>query len=223
MLLVDDEAMVRSGLAMVLGAEPDIEVVGEAVDGAQAVELAARLHPEVVVMDLRMPGTDGVEATRLLTSDAFLDTVPTVAAVLVLTTFGEDASVRAALRAGASGFVLKTSAPRLLGEAVRALARGDGWLDPAVTRRLLADFAGRAEPSGATPEHLAQLTRREREVLTAVAHGLGNAEIARHFMLSEATVKTHVHRILVKLGVTDRAQAVAAAFRSGLVQPGDRW
>ena len=167
-----------------------------------------------------MPGTDGVVATRALTSDAFLDTVRTVPAVLVLTTFDDDA-VRAVLRAGASGFVLKSSAPRLLAEAARALARGDGRLDPGVTRRLLTDFAARPEPSRPAPEQLRQLTRREREVLVAVAHGLSNAEIARHLVLSEATVKTHVHQILLKLGVGDRAQAVVAAFRSGLVAPGD--
>ncbi|WP_272026675.1 response regulator [Kocuria rosea] len=222
-LLVDDEAMVRSGLAMLLTAEPDLVVVGEAADGAEAVEETARLQPDVVVMDVRMPGTDGVAATRVLTSDAFLDRVPNVPAVLVLTTFDEDAAVHAALRAGASGFILKSSAPKVLADAVRSLARGGGWLDPDVTRRLLAEFGRRPDPSAPPPERLQQLTRREREVLVAVAHGLTNAEIARRLFLSEATVKTHVHRIFLKLGVSERAQAVTAAFKSGLVKPTDRF
>ncbi|MFF0905526.1 UNVERIFIED_CONTAM: response regulator transcription factor [Kocuria sp. CPCC 205316] len=222
-LLVDDEAMVRSGLAMLLTAEPDLTVVGEATDGAAAVEETARLQPDVVVMDVRMPGTDGVAATRVLTSDAFLDRVPNVAAVLMLTTFDEDAAVHAALRAGASGFILKSSAPKVLADAVRSLARGGGWLDPDVTRRLLTEFSRHPDPSVPPPEQLQQLTRREREVLVAVAHGLTNTEIARRLFLSEATVKTHVHRIFLKLGVSERAQAVTAAFKSGLVKPTDRF
>ncbi|GAB2602194.1 response regulator [Kocuria arenosa] len=222
-LLVDDEAMVRSGLAMLLTAEPDLVVVGEAADGAAAVEETVRLQPDVVVMDVRMPGTDGVAATRVLTSDAFLDRVPNVAAVLMLTTFDEDAAVHAALRAGASGFILKSSAPKVLADAVRSLARGGGWLDPDVTRRLLTEFGRQTDPSAPPPEQLQQLTRREREVLVAVAHGLTNAEIARRLFLSEATVKTHVHRIFLKLGVSERAQAVTAAFKSGLVKPTDRF
>ncbi|KUG61675.1 MULTISPECIES: response regulator [Kocuria] len=220
-LLVDDEAMVRSGLAMLLTAEPDLIVVGEAADGAAAVEETARLQPDVVVMDVRMPGTDGVAATRVLTSDAFLDRVPNVATVLMLTTFDEDAAVHAALRAGASGFILKSSAPKVLADAVRSLARGGGWLDPDVTRRLLTEFSRHPDPAVPPPEQLQQLTRREREVLVAVAHGLTNTEIARRLFLSEATVKTHVHRIFLKLGVSERAQAVTAAFKSGLVKPTD--
>lgn len=222
-LLVDDEAMVRSGLAMLLTAEPDLVVVGEAADGAAAVEETARLQPDVVVMDVRMPGTDGVAATRVLTSDAFLDRVPNVVTVLMLTTFDEDAAVHAALRAGASGFILKSSAPKVLADAVRSLAHGGGWLDPDVTRRLLSEFSRYPDPSAPAPEQLQQLTRREREVLVAVAHGLTNTEIARRLFLSEATVKTHVHRIFLKLGVSERAQAVTAAFQSGLVKPTDRF
>ncbi|MFF0990868.1 response regulator [Kocuria nitroreducens] len=222
-LVVDDEAMVRSGLAMLLTAEPDLVVVGEAADGAAAVEETARLQPDVVVMDVRMPGTDGVAATRVLTSDTFLDRVPNVVTVLMLTTFNEDAAVHAALRAGASGFILKSSAPKVLADAVRSLARGGGWLDPDVTRRLLTEFGRHPDPSAPPPEQLEQLTRREREVLVAVAHGLTNAEIARRLFLSEATVKTHVHRIFLKLGVSERAQAVTAAFKSGLVKPTDRF
>ncbi|MFI7581142.1 response regulator [Kocuria kalidii] len=221
-LLVDDEEMVRSGLVMLMESEPGVVVAGEASDGESAIEAATRLHPDVVVMDIRMPGMDGVAATRILTSDQFLDTVPNVLTVLVLTTFDEDSAVHAALRAGASGFILKSSAPKVLGEAVRALAHGSGWLDPSVTRALLSEFAHRTDPSVPAPERLQQLTRREREVLVAVAHGLTNAEISRHLFVSDATVKTHVHRIFLKLGISDRAQAVTAAFQSGLVKPGDR-
>lgn len=221
MLLADDEALVRGGLAMLLEAEPGITVSGEAADGTEAVQLAAQLQPDVVVMDIRMPRMDGVEATRRLTSDRFLDRVENVPSVLVLTTFGDDDAVRTALRSGASGFLLKSSAPKGLGDAVRALAAGDGWLDPAVTRGLLADFAGKpaTKPPGAA--ELAQLTNRERDVLTVAAHGLSNAQIAAHLFLSEATVKTHMHRIFLKLGLTDRAQAVAAAYKSGLVRSDD--
>ena len=221
-LLADDEALVRGGLAMLLEAEPDITVAGEAKDGAEAVELAARIQPDVVVMDIRMPRMDGVEATLQLSSDAFLDKVETVPAVLVLTTFGDDEAVRTALRSGASGFILKSSAPGVLSDAIRALAAGGGWLDPAVTRGLLADFARRPDVRAPGPAELAQLTKRERDVLTVAAHGLSNAEIAAHLFLSEATVKTHMHRIFLKLGITDRAQAVAAAYKSGLVRSEDR-
>lgn len=222
-LLADDEELVRSGLAMLLDSEPDINVVGEVADGDGAVDATARLNPDVVVMDIRMPRRDGVAATRILTSDAFLDTTPHVAAVLILTTFGDDIAVRAALQAGASGFILKGSAPRALGDAVRSLAAGGGWLDPNVTRALLAEFAHRTDPHVPAHEQLNSLTRREREVLVTIAHGLTNSQIATHFFLSEATVKTHVHRIFLKLGITDRAQAVTAAFQSGLVKPADRF
>ncbi|WP_336711399.1 response regulator transcription factor [Arthrobacter sp. USHLN218] len=221
-LLADDEALVRGGLAMLLEAEQGITVAGEAADGAEAVEQAVRIQPDVVVMDIRMPGTDGVEATRQLSSDAFLDKVDTVPAVLVLTTFGDDEAVRTALRSGASGFILKSSAPRALGDAVRALAAGGGWLDPAITRGLLADFVRRPDRRDPGSVEMAQLTKRERDVLTVAAHGLSNAEIATHLFLSEATVKTHMHRIFLKLGITDRAQAVAAAYKSGLVRSEDR-
>lgn len=221
-LLADDEALVRGGLAMLLEAEQGITVAGEAADGAQAVAQALRIQPDVVVMDIRMPGTDGVEATRQLSSDGFLDKVDTVPAVLVLTTFGDDEAVRTALRSGASGFILKSSAPRALGDAVRALAAGGGWLDPAITRGLLADFVRRPDRRDPGSAEMAQLTKRERDVLTVAAHGLSNAEIATHLFLSEATVKTHMHRIFLKLGITDRAQAVAAAYKSGLVRSEDR-
>jgi DNA-binding NarL/FixJ family response regulator len=221
-LLADDEPIVRAGLAMLLEAEDDLAVVGQAGDGAEAVDLAASLRPDVIVMDVRMPGVDGVEAVRRLVADAFIDEVGQTVTVLILTTFHEDAAVYDALRAGASGFILKSAAPGSLVAAVRALAQGHAWLDPAVARRLLNDFAARPSPALPTPEQLAGLTRREREVLELMAHGLTNHDIAEHLVMSEATVRTHVGRTLVKLGVHDRAQAVAAAYQSGLVRAGQQ-
>ncbi len=221
-VLVDDEALVRAGLALLLESEPDMVVVGEAGDGRAGVELVAGLQPDVVVMDVRMPVMDGVEATRILASEEFNAGRREAIPVLILTTFNEDDAVHAALRAGASGFILKNSAPRILASAIRALAEGAGWLDPNVTRKLLEEFASRPEPFLPTPAELAQLTRREREVLAAIARGMNNAEVAGTLFLSEATVKTHVHRILMKLGVADRAQAVAVAYRLGLVKPDGR-
>lgn len=221
-VLVDDEALIRAGLALLLESESDIVVVGEADDGRAGVEMLAGLRPDVVVMDVRMPVMDGVTATRIITSEEFnaggRDAIP----VLILSTFNEDEAVHAALRAGASGFILKNSAPRILASAIRALARGAGWLDPNVTHKLLEEFSNRPEPLIPTPAELEVLTPREREVLAAIARGMNNAEVARRLFLSEATVKTHVHRILMKLGVADRAQAVAAAYRSGLVRPDGR-
>ncbi|MFD6433729.1 response regulator [Streptomyces venezuelae] len=215
-LIADDQAMVRSALAMLLTGEDGIEVVGEAADGAEAVARVAELRPTVVVMDVRMPGTDGVEATRQITADTF----PGEARVLVLTTYNVSEAVYQALRAGASGFLLKDAAPGELVSAVRALAEGDGWLDPAVIADMLAEFAARPERIRPAPAELAALTGREREVLVLVAHGFSNAEIAAHLFIGEATVKTHMGRILLKLGVRDRAQAVAAAYQCGLVTPG---
>jgi DNA-binding NarL/FixJ family response regulator len=218
-LLADDEPLVRAGLAMLIDAEDGLAVVGEAGDGLHAADLAVRLRPDVVVMDIRMPGLDGVQATRRLFSGECGTGVSS--AVLVLTTFNDDQAVYDALRAGASGFLLKSAAPRCLGDAIRAVAAGDAWLDPAVARKLLADFVARPWPAVPTAAQLDGLTIREREVLVLVAHGMSNAAIAAHLVISNATVKTHLARVLVKLGVHDRSQAVAAAYRCGLVRPHD--
>lgn len=217
-VLVDDEAMIRAGLRMLLDAEEGIDVVGEASDGRRGLELIGQLQPDVAVMDVRMPNMTGVEATRILTSDRGGDTLAKRPAILILTTFREDNAVREAVRAGAAGFILKNSAPAVLAAAIRALAEGQGWLDPSVTRELLQEIAAQRASALPTSDEVAQLTPREREVLAAIAHGATNAQIAQDLFLSEATVKTHVHRIFFKLGVTDRAKAVGVAFRSGLVR-----
>jgi DNA-binding NarL/FixJ family response regulator len=214
-LLADDQPLVRAGLALLLSAEPDIEVVAEAADGAEAVRLAGRLRPSVVVLDVRMPGMDGVAAARLISAAGF---VPEVR-VLVLTTFNLDEVVYGALRAGAAGLLLKDSAPAELGLAIRAIHAGGGWLTPTVTRALLAEFAARPAPAPTVPGELRRLTARERQVLTLVAHGLSNAEIAAELVIGEGTVKTHFGRVLAKLALRDRAQAVALAYRCGLVAP----
>ncbi|MFG3285582.1 response regulator [Streptomyces sp. NPDC048111] len=219
-LLADDQPMVRSGLGMILSSEPDIDVVGEAGDGAEAVELARALRPTLVLMDVRMPGTDGVAATRQITADAFPAEHGTVARVLILTTYHASAAVYEALRAGASGFLLKDAAGDELVRAVRAVAAGDAWLAPAVTAELLAEFASRPERRLPEPAELNVLTSREREVLGLVAHGFSNPEIADHLVIGEATVKTHFGRVLMKLALRDRAQAVATAYQCGLVAPG---
>jgi DNA-binding NarL/FixJ family response regulator len=215
-LLVDDEAMVRVGLRMVLTAEPDIEVVGEAVDGSTAEEQAVALTPDVVLMDIRMPRVDGIEGARRV-----LAAVPT-ARVVVLTTFGEDEYVEAALRAGVSGFLLKVSSPEDLIAAVRTVAGGGGLLDPAVTLRVIESFASAPPSRVARSERLDALTGRERDVATLVARGLSNAEIAAELYLGEATVKTHVSSALMKLGLRDRVQLVVEAYELGLVRPGER-
>ena len=217
-VLVDDEALIRAGLRMLLDAEDGIEVIGEASDGQAGVAMVAELRPDIVVMDVRMPRMDGVEATRALTSPDHRNEHGEPPGILILTTFSDDTAVRDAVRAGAAGFLLKSAAPSVLPEAVRSLAKGDGWLDPTVTRSLLHELASRAEPSLPTSAEVEQLTHREREVLAAMANGRSNAQIATDMYLSEATVKTHVHRIFLKLGITDRAQAVSVAFRTGLVR-----
>jgi DNA-binding NarL/FixJ family response regulator len=219
-LLADDQPLVRAGLRMLLDAEDDLVVVGEAGDGRAALRRAAELRPDVVLMDVRMPGMDGLEATRKLTCDRPDDPGHTLR-VIILTTYHVDEAVYAALRAGASGFVLKDAAPEELTSALRAVAAGEAWLDPAVARRLLADFAATQGPVVPPPLGLADLTPREREVLVLLAHGLSSHEIAEHLVIGHTTVKTHLARLLMKTGLRDRAQAVAVAYKSGLVRPGD--
>jgi DNA-binding NarL/FixJ family response regulator len=214
-VIADDQALVRAGFRMILQSDPGIEVVAEAEDG-RAVLAACREHrPDVVLMDLRMPGMDGVEATTAL-RDAGLPVK-----VLALTTFDTDRYVYAALRAGAAGFLLKTAPPDRLVDAVHQVAAGDTLLAPSITRRLIEDFT-RHPPPGEDAAALAALTAREREVLREVAHGRSNAQIAQLFFVSEGTVKTHLNRILAKLGARDRAQAVIAAYEAGLVRPGEQ-
>ncbi|MCW2805979.1 MAG: hypothetical protein QOF52_142 [Propionibacteriaceae bacterium] len=217
-LIAEDQPLVRAGLEMLLNAEPDIQVVATVGDGAQAIEEARRLQPDVIVMDIRMPGTDGVEATRHIANDMFSKEVDRPIKILVLTTYNLDEAVFAAIRAGASGFLLKDAIPRELISAIHAVAAGDGWLDPAVTRAFLKEFAARPEPLPRTSAAVGQLTPREIDVFGLVGQGLSNAEIAEHLFISEATVKTHLGRVLMKLGLRDRSQAIVAAYRSGLVE-----
>jgi DNA-binding NarL/FixJ family response regulator len=210
-LLADDQDMVRAGFRLILSAEPDIEVAGEAADGVAAVAAARRLRPDVTLMDVRMPRLDGIGATRGLLADA------PGSRVLVLTTFDVDSYVYDALRAGASGFLLKNAPPEELVQAIRVVAAGEALLDPAVTRRVIEEFA-RAPVPASPPAAAASLTDREREVLLLVARGMTNAEVAASLVVSEATVKTHVARMLAKLGLRDRVQAVVFAYEHGLVR-----
>jgi DNA-binding NarL/FixJ family response regulator len=213
-LIADDQGMVRSGFTILLGAQPDIHVVGEAVDGREAVARAVELRPDVVLMDVRMPVMDGLAATRVITAG---EDPPKV---LVLTTFDLDDYVYEALRAGASGFLLKDASAAELSEAVRVVARGDALIAPAITRRLIAEFARMGAPRGPDGRRADALTEREGEVLGLVARGMSNAEIAAQLVVAEQTVKTHVGRILTKLGLRDRTQAVVWAYETGLVRPG---
>jgi DNA-binding NarL/FixJ family response regulator len=213
--LVDDQALVRAGFRALLDAEDDIAVIGEAADGDEAVRLVKAERPDVVLMDIRMPGTDGLEATRRIADDPALAEVH----VVILTTFELDDYVFEALRAGAAGFLVKDTEPADLVAGVRVVAGGDALLSPGVTRTLIAEFAARStRPPGS--DLLDELTAREREVTELVAKGLSNEEIAAHFVLSPATVKTHVNRAMMKLGARDRAQLVVFAFESGLARPG---
>ena len=214
-LIVDDQALVRRGFRMILEAEEDIDVVGEAGDGAQAIEEARRLSPDVVLMDVRMPELDGIEATRRLLADG-----TTPSKVVMLTTFDMDEYVYDALRAGASGFLLKDVPPEQLIAGIRSVASGDALLAPSVTRRLIEEFVRSAPALGAPPPGLQELTPRETEVLQLIAAGLSNAEIAKELYVSETTVKTHVAHVLMKLRLRDRVQAVVVAYESGLVRPG---
>jgi DNA-binding NarL/FixJ family response regulator len=213
-LIADDQALVRGGFRSILEGQEDLEVVGEAADGAQAVEEAVRLTPDVVLMDIRMPGVDGIEATRRLSS------LGVATRVLVLTTFDIDEYVYEAMKAGASGFLLKTAPPRQLADAVRTIARGEALLAPSVTERLVEQFVRRPPPGSATHPGLEELTERERDVLQLLARARSNAEIASELVVSEATVKSHVNRILRKLDLRDRAQAIVLAYETGLVEPG---
>jgi DNA-binding NarL/FixJ family response regulator len=210
-LVVDDQELVRAGLCTVLERQDGIEVVGDAADGRAAIEQARRLRPDVILMDVRMPGLDGIAATREIVA---ADNPPRV---LVLTTFDLDEYVYQAVRAGASGFLLKDTPPARLAEAIRTIAQGDALLAPQITRRLVDRFAA---PRPEAPPELGELTTREVEVLRMVARGLSNAEIAETLVVSLPTVKTHVGRILMKLGLRDRVQAVVFAYESGLIEPG---
>ena len=214
-VLADDQALVRAGFRALLDAQEDVEVVGEAGDGEEAVRLARSEAPDVVLMDIRMPGTDGLAATRRIATDERVAGVR----IVILTTFELDEYVFEAIRAGASGFLVKDTEPVELLRAVRAVAAGDALLSPSVTRRLIAEFATRAKEPGAT-RALDGLTDREREVMSLVAAGLSNDEIAERLYMSPATAKTHVSRAMIKLGARDRAQLVVFAYESGLVRPG---
>ena len=214
-LIADDQALVRDGFGMILDAQPDMEVVGQASDGREAVEMARALTPDVVLMDIRMPEVDGVEATRRLVAD------PTSPRILMLTTFDQNEYVYDAMKAGASGFLLKDVRRDELVNAVRAVAAGDALLASSLTRRFIEDFVRRPPPGAAPAGALADLTDREAEVVRLVARGLSNAEIAERMVVSEATVKTHVARVLSKLGLRDRTQVVVMAYETGFVRPGD--
>jgi DNA-binding NarL/FixJ family response regulator len=215
-VIADDQALVRGGFRVLIDAADDMHVLGEAADGAEAVALTREHHPQVVLMDIRMPGVDGIEATRRVKADGSTAMVN----VLILTTFDLDEYVYAALRAGASGFMLKDTSPEELLAGIRVIAAGDGLLSPTVTRRLIQQFATRPEPTVPDTKVSALLTNREHEVLLEVARGLSNPEIAERLHMSAATAKTHVSHLLTKLGVRDRTQLVVIAYESGLVAPG---
>jgi DNA-binding NarL/FixJ family response regulator len=212
-VVADDQPLIREGLARVLNSQPDLEVVGQAVDGIQAVELVAERAPDVAILDVRMPGLDGIEATRRILADAGEH----ASRILVITTFNLDAYVYEALRAGASGFLLKDAGAVKLLDAVRTVARGEALIDPAATRALIGEFGARIRPPLADRRAAAALTSRERDVLALLAKGSSNAEIAEALVVTRETVKTYVSRLLVKLGLRDRVQAVVFAYRAGLV------
>ncbi|MDX2391851.1 MULTISPECIES: response regulator transcription factor [unclassified Streptomyces] len=213
-MIADDQMMVRQGFTVLLNAQPDIEVVGQAVDGADAVTKVAELAPDVVLMDIRMPGMGGIEATSVIAG-----TPGSTVRVLVLTTFDLDEYVYEALRAGASGFLLKDASADQLAEAVRVVAGGEALLSPNITKRLISEFSRLGAPRAPSKARIDALTERETEVLSLIAQGLSNAEIAEHLIVAEQTVKTHVSRVLVKLGLRDRTQAAVFAYETGLVRP----
>jgi DNA-binding NarL/FixJ family response regulator len=215
-LIADDQALVRAGFRMILDAEEDLDVIGEASDGSEAVEQARRLAPDVVLMDIRMPELDGIEATRRVVAAGG----DTPSRVLMLTTFDLNEYVYEALRAGASGFLLKDVPPEELAAGIRVVARGDALLAPSITRRLIEEFVRSGPMTTSRPAALDELTARELEVLQLIARGLSNAEIAKELFVSETTVKTHVAHVLMKLGLRDRVQAVVLAYEAGVVQPG---
>ncbi len=216
-LVADDEALVRGGISMILEAQPDMEVVGEAADGAEAMRLCRELAPDVALLDIRMPGTTGIDATRQIIGHGGRPV-----RVLILTTFDDDEYLYETMKAGASGFLLKSLPPEQLAQAVRAVADGECLLAPAITRRLIERFVRRPPPGTTSPPELAELTDRELEVLRLIARGQSNSEIASSLFLSEGTVKTHVNRIFRKLELRDRVHAVLFAYETGLVQPGQR-
>ena len=215
--LVDDQALVRSGFRMILEGQEDMEVVAEAADGLEGVAEAMRTRPDVVLMDIRMPRMDGIDATRRI-----VETEDVASRVLILTTYDLDEYVFRGLRAGASGFLLKDVVPEELVRAIRLVAEGESLLSPSVTRRLIEEFVRTPDRTTPAPAELETLTDREREVLVLIAHGLTNQEMAERLFLSMATVKTHVNRVFAKLGVRDRAQAVVLAYETGIVLPGER-
>ena len=214
-LIADDQALVRGGFRMILDAQSDIDVVGEAEDGVQALTLVHELSPDLVLMDVRMPRLDGLEATRRIVAEEL------ATAVLILTTFDDDEIVYEALHAGASGFLLKSAPPARLVEAVRLVVTGEALLAPIITQRLIAEYVRRPRPGSGTPPELEDLTDRELEVFELIARGLSNTDIAAKLVVSEATVKTHVNRVFAKLRLRDRVQAVVLAYEAGLIQPGD--
>jgi DNA-binding NarL/FixJ family response regulator len=215
-VVADDQALVRAGFRMILQAQPDIEVAGEAEDGSQAIAIARERDPDVVLMDIRMPGVDGLEATQRLVQDNHPRPH-----ILMLTTYDTDEYIYRALRAGASGFLLKTAPPARLIDAVRIIAAGEALLAPTVTRRLIESFVRRPPPGYATPPELRALTEREVQVLKMAARGMSNLEIAQSLIVSEATVKSHINRLFAKLHIRDRVQAVVLAYETGLVTPGN--
>ncbi|MGH3693950.1 MAG: response regulator [Pseudonocardiaceae bacterium] len=217
-IVADDQTLARAGIAMLVNAEEDITVVAEATNGEEALALARTERPDVILMDVRMPVTDGVTATRAVIDSGLVALRGAPIEVLILTSYHVDKSVYAALRAGASGFLLKGAAPAEIANAIRAVVAGEAWLDPAVARRLIDEFATRPERAP-TPAEMAQLTPREREVLAVLALGMSNSEVATYLNIRETTVKTHLARLMLKLEVREKAQAVAAAYQTGLVRP----